>query len=224
MGILRGGTTVGEKWCPPTWRWSSNQQTVSAADQACASWVIHCLRRYWYLCWADTSWLTIHLPPGRTCYYYGGTDTSAGRTQAYLWGDIMLERRYAQLNDTHLLYLGWLVLLLTWAIHTLALHLRVIHIFLRLPGRYTTWLALHFIHWSFWAIHILFTDLVYNPGGVGGSVKIGDWVFDLVGIFPWLRSFGLTFRLLVLREYSYLGVYLSAVTIWCMPFVLVSCC
>ena len=57
-----------------------------------------------------------------------------------------------------------------------------------------------------------------------GSVKIGDWVFDLVGIFPWLRSFGLTFRLLVLREYSYLGVYLSAVTIWSMPFVLVSCC
>ena len=63
-----------------------------------------------------------------------------------------------------------------------------------------------------------------DPGGVGGSVKIGDWVFDLVGVFPWLRSFGLTFRLLVLREYSYLGVYLSAVTIWCMPFVLVSCC
>ena len=31
----------------------------------------------------------------------------------------MLGRRYAQLNDTHLLYLGWLVLLLTWAIHTL---------------------------------------------------------------------------------------------------------
>ena len=63
-----------------------------------------------------------------------------------------------------------------------------------------------------------------DPGGVGGSVKIGDWVFDLVGIFPWLRSFGLTFRLLVLREYSYLGVYLSAVTIWSLPFVLVSCC
>ena len=63
-----------------------------------------------------------------------------------------------------------------------------------------------------------------DPGGVGGSVKIGDWVFDLVGVFPWLRSFGLTFRLLVLREYSYLGVYLSAVTIWSMPFVLVSCC
>ena len=34
----------------------------------------------------------------------------------------------------------------------------------------------------------------------------------------------LTFRLLVLREYSYLGVYLSAVTIWSLPFVLVSCC
>ena len=63
-----------------------------------------------------------------------------------------------------------------------------------------------------------------DPGGVRGSVKIGDWVFDLVGVFPWLRSFGLTFRLLVLREYSYLGVYLSAVTIWSMPFVLVSCC
>ena len=26
-------------------------------------------------------------------------------------------------------------------------------------------------------------------------------------------------KLLVLREYSYLGVYLSAVTIWSMPFV-----
>ena len=63
-----------------------------------------------------------------------------------------------------------------------------------------------------------------DPGGVGGSVKIGDWVFDLVGVFPWLRSFGLTFRLLVLREYSYLGVFLSAVTIWSMLFVLVSCC
>ena len=32
--------------------------------------------------------------------------------------------------------------------------------------------------------------------------------------------FGLTFRLLVLREYSYLGVYLSAVTIWSLPFVI----
>ena len=63
-----------------------------------------------------------------------------------------------------------------------------------------------------------------DPGGVGGSVKIGDWVFDLVGVFPWLQSFGLSFRLLVLREYSYLGVFLSAVTIWSMPFVLVSCC
>ena len=99
----------------------SNQQTVSAADQACASWVIHCSRRYCYLCWADTSWLTIHLPLGRTCYYYGDTDRlhQLGGRQAYLWGDITLGRRYVWLNDTHLLYLGWLVLLLTWAIHTL---------------------------------------------------------------------------------------------------------
>ena len=92
MGILRGGTTVGEKWCPPTWRWATSR-----------------------LCPPPTK----HVLRGRTCYYYGGTDTSAGRTQAYIWGDIMLGRRYAQLNDTHLLYLGWLVLLLTWAIHTL---------------------------------------------------------------------------------------------------------
>ena len=77
----------------------------------------------------------------------------------------------------------------------------------------------HVIEGSIWRIVV-----GEDPGGVGGSVKIGDWVFDLVGIFPWLRSFGLTFRLLVLREYSYLGVYLSAVTIWSMPFVLVSCC
>ena len=44
------------------------------------------------------------------------------------------------------------------------------------------------------------------------------WSLSLTAVF------GVTFRLLVLREYSYLGVYLSAVTIWSMPFVLVSCC
>ena len=27
-------------------------------------------------------------------------------------------------------------------------------------------------------------ELKLIPGGVGGSVKIGDWVFDLVGVFP----------------------------------------
>ena len=45
------------------------------------------------------------------------------------------------------------------------------------------------------------------------------WIFELVGIFPWLQLFGLTFGLLVLREYCYQDVYLSAVTIWSKPFV-----
>ena len=69
-------------------------------------------RRYWYICWADTSWLTIHLPLGRT-YYDGGTDTyicwantswltihlhlPLGRTY-------MLRRRYISWADnTHIL-------------------------------------------------------------------------------------------------------------------------
>ena len=56
-------------------------QVNGIAAQACASWLTYMLRRrYWYMCWADTSWLTIHLPLRRT-YYDGGTDhTSAGRT------------------------------------------------------------------------------------------------------------------------------------------------
>ena len=44
------------------------------------------------------------------------------------------------------------------------------------------------------------------------------WVFDLVGIFSWLRPLDWFFS--VLRVYCYLGVYLSAVTIWFMPFVI----
>ena len=76
----------------------------------------------------------------------------------------------------------------------------------------------HVIERSIWRI------VVGEGSWWGWGFSLGDWVFDLVGVFPWLRSFGLTFRLLVLREYSYLGVYLSAVTLWFMPFVLVSCC
>ena len=51
MGILRGGTTVGEKWCPPTWRW--------ATSRLCPPPTKHVLRG-WYI-------------------VYGGTDTYAGR-------------------------------------------------------------------------------------------------------------------------------------------------
>ena len=60
-----------------------------------------------------------------------------------------------------------------------------------------------------------------------GGILVGLEVQSrlVIGFLILLESFpGLTFRLLVLREYSYLGVYLSAVTIWSMPFVLVSCC
>ena len=92
------------------------QQSVQVngiAAQACASWLTYMLRRrYWYICWADTSWLTIHLPLGRT-YYDGGTDTyicwantswltihlhlPLGRTY-------MLRRRYISWADnTHIL-------------------------------------------------------------------------------------------------------------------------
>ena len=77
----------------------------------------------------------------------------------------------------------------------------------------------HVIERSIWRI-------VVGEGSWWGWGFSQDWWlgFWSCWIFPWLRSFGLTFRLLVLREYSYLGVYLSAVTIWSMPFVLVSCC
>ena len=71
----------------------------------------------------------------------------------------------------------------------------------------------HVIERSIWGI------VVGEGSWWGWGFSLNDWVLDLVGIFPWLWSFGLTFRLLVLREYSYLGVYLSAVTIWSMPFV-----
>ena len=69
---------------------------------------------------------------------------------------------------------------------------------------------------------------------IEGSIWGIGWGGILVGLgiqFWWLgfwscwylsltAVFGLTFRLLVLREYSYLGVYLSAVTIWSLPFVI----
>ena len=69
---------------------------------------------------------------------------------------------------------------------------------------------------------------------IEGSIWGIGWGGILVGLgiqFWWLgfwscwylsltAVFGLTFRLLVLREYSYLGVYLSAVTLWSLPFVI----
>ena len=105
------------------------QQTVQVngiAAQACASWLTYMLRRrYWYIYWADTSWLTIHLPLGRT-YYDGGTDTyicwantswltihlhlPLGRTY-------MLRRRYISWADnTHILRRSRIAYTLsTWA-------------------------------------------------------------------------------------------------------------
>ena len=116
MGILRGGTTVGEKWCPPTWRWATSR--VSAADQACASWVIHCLRRYWYLCWADTSWLTISWADMlllRRYWYISWANTGLSLGGHRAWTAIRPAERYTSvipwlvgatsyLGDTHL---GW---------------------------------------------------------------------------------------------------------------------
>ena len=88
-------------------------QVNGIAAQACASWLTYMLRRrYWYMCWAGTSWLTIHLPLGRT-YYDGGTDTYICWTDTS-WLTIhlhlplertyMLRRRYISWADnTHVL-------------------------------------------------------------------------------------------------------------------------
>ena len=116
MGILSGGTTVGERWCPPTWRW--------ATSRLCGPPTKHVLRG-WYIVYGGTDTYAGRIPLGwrYTCLLGEHVTTTAklihqlgGR---HLWGDITLGRRYVWLNDTHLLYLGWLVLLLTWAIHTL---------------------------------------------------------------------------------------------------------
>ena len=44
------------------------------------------------------------------------------------------------------------------------------------------------------------------------------WIFDMIGNFPWLQSFGFTSRSPVLREYCYRVKCSSAVTIWPTPF------
>ena len=68
-------------------------------DDTLASWSdMLRLRRYWYLFWADTFWLTIHLFLGRTCCD-GGTDTPAGRTS--------LGRRYSVLRRACTLPSSW---------------------------------------------------------------------------------------------------------------------
>ena len=110
-------------------------------DDTLASWAnMLLLRRNWYISWADD--------------ISGGTSRLDGDT--FGW-------------TIHIYYtlVGWCYFLPGRYTPWLALHLRVIHIFLRLPGRYTTWSALHFIHWSFsylgdtylllltWAIHTL---------------------------------------------------------------------
>ena len=94
--------------------------TDTCAERTPLGWRYTCLfgghtirRRYWsYICWADTSWLTIHLPLGRT-YYDGGTDTYICWTDTS-WLTIhlhlplertyMLRRRYISWADnTHVL-------------------------------------------------------------------------------------------------------------------------
>ena len=71
----------------------------------------------------------------------------------------------------------------------------------------------HVIEGSIWGI---------GWGGILVGLGVQSWWLGFWSCWNLSLTavFGLTFRLLVLREYSYLGVYLSAVTIWSMPFVI----
>ena len=178
MGILRGGTTVGEKWCPPTWRW--------ATSRLCSPPTKHVLRG-WYIVYGGTDTYAGRIPLGwrYTCLLGGHVTTTAvlihqlGEHRPISGGTSCLD------GDTlswtiHICYtlVGWCYFLPGRYTPWLAVHLRVIHIFLRLPGRYTTWLVLHFIHWSFWAIHILFTDLK-------ACLQISVHAFEKVYVTQW---------------------------------------
>ena len=71
----------------------------------------------------------------------------------------------------------------------------------------------HVIEGSIWGI---------GWGGILVGLGVQSWWLGFWSCWNLSQTvvFGLTFRLLVLREYSYLGVYLSAVTIWSLPFVI----
>ena len=106
MGILRGGTTVGERWCPPTWKW--------ATSILCPPSTKHVLRG-WYIVYGGTDTYAGRIPLGwrYTCLLVGHVTTTAvlihqlGEHRPISGGDITLGRRYTRLNDTQ--YLGWLV-------------------------------------------------------------------------------------------------------------------
>ena len=117
MGILRGGTTVGERWCPPTWKW--------ATSRLCPPSTKHVLRG-WYIVYGGTDTYAGRIPLGwrYTCLLVGHVTTTAvlihqlGEHRPISGGTSRLD------GDTlgwtiHNTLVGWLVLLLTWAIHTL---------------------------------------------------------------------------------------------------------
>ena len=102
-------------------------------DDTLASWSdMLLLRRYWYISWANTG-------------------LSLGGHHA--WTAIRSAERY-----TIPWLVGWCYFLPGRYTPWLALHLRVIHIFLRLPGRYTNWSKLLLLG-RYISCFKLFTDL-----------------------------------------------------------------
>ena len=120
-------------------------------DDTLASWSdMLLLRRYWYISWANT-------------------DLSLGGHHA--WTAIHSAERY-----TIPWLVGWCYFLPGRYTPWLALHLRVIHIFLRLPGRYTNWSALHFIHRSFSYLGDTYLVLVvYRPKSMFTNLRARFW-------------------------------------------------
>ena len=120
MGILRGGTTVGERWCPRTWKW--------ATSRLCPPSTKHVLRG-WYIVYGGTHTYAGRIPLGwrYTCLLVGHVTTTAvlihqlGEHRPISGGTSRLD------GDT----LGWTIhnTLVGWCYF--------------LPGRYTPWLVLH---------------------------------------------------------------------------------
>ena len=172
MGILRGGTTVGEKWCPPTWRW--------ATSRLCPPPTKHVLRG-WFIVNGGTDTYAGRIPLGwrYTCLLGGHVTTTAvlihqlGEHRPISGGTSCLD------GDTlswtihiAMLYLGWLVLLLTWAIHTLVgatfegdIHLLTI-----------TWAIHNLVGATLHTLKLLGdTYLVYRPKSMFTNLRARFW-------------------------------------------------